>query len=152
MASDTATRAGTVIPAVFRGVLLSVVLVAGVVLGLVGMHTLNLHGTAAAEAPAAVSASDPGHAEAHPAGMTSHEVGQESAGGQMSCAGCGTDEHAGMAMVCVLALLLLLLLVAPPHLLREWTRVAVRSPLGRDAFLSILTRGPSLHVLCISRT
>lgn len=137
---------------VFRGVLLSVMLVAGVVLGLVGMHTLNLHGTAAAEAPAAVSASGSDHAGAHAVGMSSHESGQESAGGEMSCAGCGTDDHAGMAMVCVLALLLLLLLVGPPHLLREWTRVAVRSTLGRDASVTILPRGPSLHVLCISRT
>jgi phage tail tape-measure protein len=57
MAPVAATRSGRGSSSVFRGVLSGVMLVTAVIIGLLAMHTLNLHGTAAAEAPATMSMS-----------------------------------------------------------------------------------------------
>ncbi len=144
------TRPGRGRASVFRGVLLAVLLVTAVIVGLLAMHTLNLHGTAAADAPAAMSMSASAHESDHVGtAMSAHggAAGEDST----SCAGCGTDDHAGMAMMCVLALLLVLLLVVPPSALRGWTRAALLTPLA-ETFTARLPRAPSLHVLCISRT
>ncbi|MEA1261601.1 DUF6153 family protein [Microbacterium sp. STF-2] len=153
MAPVAATWSGRGSSSVFRGVLSGVLLVAAVILGLLGMHTLNLHGTAAADTPAAaisaaMTVSEPVSAhhgtaqvQAHPSGTTG-----------MSCAGCGTDDHAGMAMMCVLALLLALVLLIAPGVLRGWTAMLLRSPLLEVLAARVLPRAPSLHVLCISRT
>ncbi len=89
------------------------------------------HGTAEAQA----------HPSEDPSGTTA-----------MSCAGCGTDDHAGMAMMCVLALLLALVLLIAPGVLRGWTAMLLRSPLLEVLAARVLPRAPSLHVLCISRT
>lgn len=152
MAPVAATRTGRSFRSVFRGVLLGVLLVAAVIVGLLAMHTLNLHGTAAADAPAAMSMAAPGPAH------SSHDTAAGPASGDtqgdrgMSCAGCTTDDHSGMAMICVLALLLVMLLLAPPRLLRRGPGTVLRTPLAETHLARLLPRPPSLHVLCISRT
>lgn len=136
---------------VFRGLLLGVLLVAAVIVGLLAMHTLNLHGTAAADAPTTMSVSAAESDAAHHGPAPAHSSGGPTSAGDLSCAGCGTDDHAGMAMLCVLALLLVLLLLVPPSVLRGWTRTVIRDPLTTTV-TGLLPRTPSLHVLCISRT
>lgn len=137
---------------VFRGVLLGVLLVAAVITGLLAMHTLNLHGTAAADAPGAISMSagsaESGH-HAAPASSASHG---SSGTPDISCAGCSSDDHTGMATMCVLALLLLLLLLLPPRLRRGWVATLLPHPALEGGFARVIPRAPSLHVLCISRT
>ncbi|MFJ6531114.1 hypothetical protein [Microbacterium sp. NPDC091662] len=161
MAPMAATRSGRGSSSVFRGVLSGVLLVAAVILGLLGMHTLNLHGTAAADAPAAATSaamtvSEPVSAhhgtaqESAPA--QAHPSGSPSGTNAMSCVGCGTDAHSGMAMMCVLALLLALVLLIAPGVLRGWTAMLLCSPLLEVLAARALPRAPSLHVLCISRT
>ena len=148
------TRPGRGIPSVFRGVLLALLLVTAVIVGLLAMHTLNLHGTAAADAPAAMSMSMSMSTSAHESGHVGTDMaalGGVAGDDGTSCAGCGGDEHAGMAMMCVLALLLVLLLVVPPSASRGWMRVALLTPLT-DPLTARLPCAPSLHVLCISRT
>ncbi|QYM62977.1 hypothetical protein [Microbacterium sp. Se5.02b] len=154
MASALATRPGKSFRGVFQGVLLVGLLATGIIVGLLAMHTLNLHGTAAADAPTSLSASVSEPAAAHHVSAAAHDSGHGSGDRDMSCAGCGTDDHAGMAMACVLALLLLLLLVAPPHLLRAWTRLFLWSPLdgvpGRGSSPRALS-ARSLHQSYLSR-
>lgn len=162
MAPVAATRNGRGSSSIFRGVLSGVLLVAAVIVGLLGMHTVNLHGTAAADAPAtvAMSVSEPasthhGTAQvqtpAHAQPQT-HPSGSSTSAADTSCAGCGTDDHAGMAMMCVLALLLALLLLIAPAALRRWSGAMFRPPFTDSVRARLLARAPSLHVLCISRT
>ncbi|MFK3678895.1 DUF6153 family protein [Microbacterium sp. NPDC090218] len=152
MAPVAATRFGRGSSSAFRGVLAGALLVAAVILGLLGMHTLNLHGTAAADAPAAVAMSVADPASAHHGTAQAHTSGDSTGTAEMSCAGCGTDDHSGMAMMCVLALLLALGLLIAPGVLRGWTGILRRSPLIETLAARPLPRAPSLHVLCISRT
>lgn len=124
---------------VLQGALLVIVLVGGVVLGLLGMHALDTHGTPGAHAVA-------GHtAPAHPAASAAHE-----AGGADEAVVPGDPVHDGGA-ACVLALLgeLLLLLRPSRALLTGPLLRALRSPVEAAA---APLRPPSLHVLCISRT
>lgn len=147
-----ATRSGRGLGGVFRGVLLAVLLVTAVIVGLLAMHTLNLHGTAAADSPASMTMS----AAAAP-GTVHHDATSAKGSGSpagdrgTSCAGCTTDDHAGMATMCVLALLLILLLVIPPQVLRAWASATLRPHLT-EVLTTRIPRAPSLHVLCISRT
>lgn len=152
MASVAATRTGRGSHSVFRGVVLGVLLVAAVIVGLLAMHTLNLHGTAAAEAPASMSmaASEPAHASHSPA--TAAASGDAQSERSVSCAGCSADDHSGMAMICVLALLLAMLLLIPPGVLRRGPGTVLRTPLAEVVLARLAPRPPSLHVLCISRT
>ena len=144
MASATATRSGKSLRAFFRCVLLGGLLVAAVIVGLLAMHTLNLHGTSAAHAPA-ITVSATGTEGAHHSAGGVHESG--------GLAGdLGSGDHLGMAMACVLALLLILLILVPPRLLRGWMRALPRSSLVARFIDRMLSRAPSLHVLCISRT
>lgn len=145
-------RAGRGSHSVFRRVLLGVLLVAAVIVGLLAMHTLNLHGTPAADTPSAMSmaASDPAPASPHAA--DGHGSGSSQDERSMSCAGCGTDDHSGMAMMCVLALLLVLLLLVPPRVLRGGAGTVPRTAPAEILIARLLPRPPSLHVLCISRT
>lgn len=114
-------------------------LVLGIVVGLLGMHALNTHGSAnphtvVTHAAAATVSSAPHHASEIPA-----EAAMPSEAGH------------GAAAVCVLALLggLLLLLRRPSLALSD----APGCMLPVRAFRSApLPRPPSLHVLCISRT
>ena len=147
-----ATRSGRGLGGVFRGVLLAILLVAAVIVGLLAMHTLNLHGTAAADSPASMTmsaAAAPGTAHHDTAGA--HDSGAPADDRSMSCAGCAGDDHLGMATLCVLALLLILLLVIPPHALRGWASATLRPHLI-ETLTARAPRAPSLHVLCISRT
>lgn len=153
MAPVAATRSGRGSSSVFRGVLSGMMLVTAVIIGLLAMHTLNLHGTAAADAPATMSMSaavDQPTAPHSTAEM--HAQGSPTSSSDTSCAGCATDDHAGMAMMCVLALLLALLLLVPPRVLHGWTRSLLRPSLDEDLTAQVRPRAPSLHVLCISRT
>ena len=124
---------------VLQGALLAVVLVGGVVLGLLGMHALDTHGTAGAHAMAGVSAPE------HPSVSSAHAAG----GAETAIAPADAAGDGGAA--CVLALLGGLLLLLRP------SRIALAGPLLRalrssvDAAAAPL-RPPSLHVLCISRT
>lgn len=153
MAPVAATRSGRGSSGVFRGVLLGVMLVTAVIIGLLAMHTLNLHGTAAADAPATMSMSAAvDQPTAHHATAEMHVPGGSPSGSGMSCAGCTTDDHTGMAMMCVLALLLALLLLVPPRVVHGWTRSMLRPSLVEDLTAQIRPLTPSLHVLCISRT
>ncbi|AZS40285.1 hypothetical protein CVS54_01611 [Microbacterium oxydans] len=159
MAPVVATWSGRGSSSVFRGLLSAVLLVAAIILGLLGMHTLNLHGTPSAEAPAAVAmpvsdtATTPAHHAAAPHGAAqAHPSGNSTNAGDMSCAGCGSDDHAGMAMMCVLALLLALALVIAPGALRAWATTVFRSSPTGALTSRALPQTPSLHVLCISRT
>ncbi|WP_226532969.1 DUF6153 family protein [Microbacterium paraoxydans] len=152
MAPAAATWSGRSSSSVFRGLLSAVLLVAALIVGLLGMHTLNLHGTAAADSPAAVATSADESASAHHGAVEAHPSGTPTGSAETSCAGCGTDDHSGMAMMCVLALLLALVLLFAPGVLRGWTQPLLRSPLLAFSRARVLPRAPSLHVLCISRT
>ena len=151
MASATATRSGKSPRAFFRCVLLAGLLVAAVIVGLLAMHTLNLHGTPAAHAPA-ITVSATGTEGAHHSAGGVHESGGSAGDLGSACTDCGSGDHLGMAMACVLALLLILLILVPPRLLRGWTRTLPRSSLVARFTDRMLSRAPSLHVLCISRT
>ncbi len=125
---------------------------AAVVIGLLAMHTLNLHGTPAAHTPAAITASASDAVGAHHAAAGTHESSGTASDLGPGCADCGGGTHLGMAMACVLALLLVLLVLVPPRLLPGWMHTAPR-PLLVERFIDwLLSRAPSLHVLCISRT
>lgn len=118
-------------------------LVLGVVVGLLGMHALNTHGSAnphtvVTHAAAATVSSAPHHASETRAETTAKTAMPSEAG------------H-GAGAVCVLALLggLLLLLRRPSHALSDASGCM---PPVRAFRSAPLPRPPSLHVLCISRT
>ncbi|MCT1767344.1 DUF6153 family protein [Brevibacterium casei] len=158
MAPVAATHSRRGLRGLLRCVLFGGLLVAAVIAGLLAMHTLNLHGTPSAHAPAALSVTVADSGEAHQGvahhssagfdGLTSgtaHDPGG-------SCADCGGGTHLGMAMACVFALLLVLLALVPPRLLPGWMHIAPL-PLLVERFIDrLLSRAPSLHILCISRT
>lgn len=152
MARVAATRSGRSSSSVFRGVLSGVLLVTALIVGLVGMHTLNLHGTAAADAPTAVMMTAGESASTHHGTAQGHLSGNPTGAAEMSCAGCSSDDHAGAAMMCVLALLLVLVLLIAPGMLRNRSGILFQSPLIETLTARFLPRAPSLHVLCISRT
>ncbi len=111
MAPVAATHSRRGLRGLLRCVLFGGSLVAAVIAGPLAMHTLNLHGTPSAHAPAALSVTVADSGEAHQGvahhssagfdGLTSgtaHDPGG-------SCADCGGGTHLGMAMACVFALL-----------------------------------------------
>lgn len=120
---------------------LMVLFSAGVVIGLLGMHTLSSGHSE--HSVTSVSASQHGHTESDGAQQALDE----------GCADCGsTQGHTALMLVCVLGLLVsVLLLVRPtPGVLR------LRGPAtsSRDLLVpdSWVPRTPSLHELSISRT
>lgn len=129
-----------------RAVLLGATIVIGVLLGLVSMHTFGLHGTSAqTSATVAVDAGDHramADASAHNSTQTSDSVG---------CVGCG-DGHVGLALMCVFVLLAVALFLLLPRLLQSWDCAPTRAGPSFRPIFRILSRAPSLHVLCISRT
>lgn len=135
-----------------RRVVLGGLLVAAVALGLLAMHSLNLHGTAAAHAPAAISVSASDAVGAHHGTAGAHESSGTASDVGGTCADCGGGDHLGMAMACVLALLLVLLILMPPQLLPRWMLTAPRPLVVARIIDQLRSRAPSLHVLCISRT
>ncbi|BDZ59304.1 MULTISPECIES: DUF6153 family protein [Micrococcales] len=152
MAVTAARRSRKGLQGFLRRVVLGGLLVAAVVIGLLAMHTLNLHGTAAAHAPAVISVSTSDAVGAHHGAAGTHESGGTASDLGGTCADCGAGTHLGMAMACVLALLLVLLILVPPRLLPGWMHTAPRPLLVARSIDRLLPRAPSLHVLCISRT
>lgn len=125
-----------------QGTLLLVVLVAGVVLGIVGMHALDRHGThSSGTGQAAVVHAEHASAPSVPAG---------DAVGQPDCADCGGG-HSSMWMVCVLALIAAVVLLMRPV---GWTSAPpIRARVAHlvESVVAVRARAPSLVVLCISR-
>ncbi len=157
--------------------LLAAVLVVMVALTVLSMHSLHLHaGTASPQgsrASEASTAGDPAHATEHHA-TEHHAAGHDSArhhgavaavagadvgmqghdGGAAGDAGCATCPagHLGLAITCLVALLLVLALVVRPG---AWVLSAGHGGRAGPApglVHRILSRPPSLTVLCISRT
>jgi len=151
MTSQAATRSGKGLQGFFRRVLLGGLLVAAVIVGLLAMHTLNLHGTPVAHAPAVISVTATDADHTHHGAVSSHES-SATADDPRGCADCGTGAHLGMAMACVLALLLALLVLVPPRLLPGWLSSRPRPALVVRVVDRMRSGAPSLHVLCISRT
>jgi len=152
MVSVPVTRSGRGFQGIFRRVLLGGLIAFGIIVGLVTMHTLNLHGTPAAQAPAAISVSAPDTGEADHGAGGQHVSGDTVKEHEGTCADCGAGYHLGMAMACVLALLLVLLVLTPPRLLLGWMHIQPRAYPQVRLTDRVLLRAPSLHVLCISRT
>lgn len=153
-----------------RALLTVVALAAGVILGLLAMHSLNSHATAAGHGDTVVVGhggtvvvghSDVAHSETvvGTADGADGEVTAASAGApglpsETACATC-SDGHDMAWTACVLALLVAIVLLARPA---AWWR-KVRQVLDRRgrALRSFLDARdtldpPSLTVLCISRT
>lgn len=125
-------------PGLWRWALI-VLFAAGIVLGLLSMHTLSAgHG-----APPAATAADHGHAGA---------MGEQP-GGDVGCADCGSPGgHESLTMVCVLGLLVTLLLIGrsthgPLHV-----RGPAAPAIGLPIAVPSVARPPSLDELSISRT
>ncbi|MGC5617693.1 DUF6153 family protein [Georgenia sp. Z1491] len=153
MVSVPATRSERAPRGIFRRLLWGGLLVAGIIVGLVAMHTLNLHGTPTAQAPAAISVSAPEAGEAHHAAVGQQTSSDTAKNHEGACADCGASDHLEMAMACVLALLLALLVLMPPRLLPGWMHSNPRSDHPQVRLtVRVPLRAPSLHVLCISRT
>lgn len=153
MMSVPVTRSGRGPKGILRRVLLGGLLAVGIIVGLVTMHTLNLHGTPAAQAPVAISVSAPDTGETHHgAAVGQHVSGDTAKDHEGTCADCGAGDHLGVAMACVLALLLVLLVLVPPRLLPGWTHIQPRAEPPVRLTDRVLLRAPSLHFLCISRT
>ncbi|MEV8368309.1 DUF6153 family protein [Microbacterium sp. NPDC064584] len=127
-----------------RSVLLLIAVTAAIIVGLLAMHSLNSHTETAAPAAAAPMHE---HGTANP-GVVDHGTTQPATDGD--CADCGG--HASMlAMACVLALLIVSLLLFLPRVGISWG-AALRAGPALTARAAVLTRPPSLLVLCISRT
>lgn len=143
-----------------HGALLAVALVAGVILGLLGMHAFDAHGTAhAGSVGAHAMATDgadagaaTGHSHADAAmGRADDVAASASAHGSAADSGCVACGAGGLAAACVLALLAGVLLLLVP---RSWTTPSALRGLfdGTPPLGGVLSlRAPSLHVLCISR-
>jgi hypothetical protein len=126
-----------------HSVLLLIAVTAAIIVGLLAMHSLNSHTETAAPATAAVHE----HGTANP-GAADHGTTQPATDGD--CGDCGG--HASMlAMACVLALLILSLLLFLPRVGITWG-AALRAGPALIARAAVLSRPPSLLVLCISRT
>lgn len=135
-----------------RRVLLGGLLVMGVIVGLLTMHTLNLHGAPAVEASTAMSIPAV-HAEHDPhSAVVALQPGGTADDSSRTCADCGTGDHLGMVMACVLALLLVIVLLVPPRLLPGWMHRPSRPVLRTRTERHVFSRAPLIHVLCISRT
>ncbi len=151
MTAGRVMRSGKGLQGFFRCIVLGGLLVAAIIVGLLAMHTLNLHGTPAAHAPA-VAVSAPGTEGVHHSAGGIHESGGSAGDLGSGCTDCGSGEHLAMAMACVLGLLLVLLILVPPRLLPGWIHAPAQPFLLTRLINSMLSRAPSLHALCISRT
>lgn len=135
-----------------RSALLAVVLATGVIVGLLGMHALDVHGTV----HAAVGTHGPTvgvHAEYGSVSADALAAAPSSGGALLSSSGCADcDAGGGMWAACVLALLAGLLLLLVPRAHRR-LHPALSRLLSREVFAdAAFPRPPSLIVLCISRT
>jgi len=118
-----------------------------IIVGLLGMHTLNAASSGHGAAPS--------H---HAAVVTTHletETGETLLGTECD-AGCHANTvpgHEDMMTACVLALLVGMLFLAPPTLLQRFGALPTATAnFWRFSSTSVLPRPPSLLVLSISRT
>lgn len=124
-----------------RTLLLMIALTGVVIVGLLAMHSLNLH-----------SSADSGHQSSTAADASSTSNSHATAA-EDSCADCGTGHSDMLAMACVLALLAVVLILARPRITRLWLALRPRPGPGLPApFRAEVLHPPSLIVLCISRT
>ncbi len=155
MVPDTALRFGSGASALLRYAVFVGALVATIIAGLLAMHTLNLHGTPVAHAGVSVVVIESGHADhgAAQSGVEGTSPSREAAhGATRSLADDVGGGHLGLAMACVLVLLLLVLLFAPRRPLLGSARTSFPLTPIVGSFGGVLSRAPSLHVLCVSRT
>lgn len=128
-----------------RTLLIVVTVTAGIIVGLLAMHSLNSH-----TAASAVTATSTVVSHAEVADDTYHR--DSAAGGDAGCVDCG-EHQAMLVMACVLALLVTVLLLTRPSLWwRAGTHPARAGPSAVLTCISHRARPPSLIVFCISRT
>jgi hypothetical protein len=128
-----------------RTFLVMIAITAGIVAGLLAMHSLNTHATSTGH-PDTVTTAAAGSHHAHDAAP----VGEAAAG---ECGDCAGGHDTMMWMACVLALLATVLILA--RISRSW-----QTPDPERGSPTVLlwparrapVHPPSLHVLCISRT
>lgn len=131
-----------------RGVLTIILLAASIIVGLLAMHSLNIHADAAERHDTVAGTSD--------TVAVSVPLGAHSAAAATTpeCADCGNDGSMAW-MACVLALIAAVILLIGP-LTRWWTAATrPRDSGGRGGWpaqAQALPPPPSLTVLCISRT
>ncbi|QUY62964.1 Hypotetical protein [Gulosibacter molinativorax] len=141
----------------------SIVAVA-IVLGLLAMHGLNLHGTASEHAASGTAivgadAAESGHSAHFDTSLRSYSVGDTSSGASALPVtqgghhdGSGGPHHASILMTCALVLLLFFVLAAPRGMLGRVLHPFPALFSGTSPASRVLSRAPSLQVLCISRT
>ncbi|MDO8383948.1 MAG: DUF6153 family protein [Microbacterium sp.] len=140
MPTTTLTRVAR--PPEFWRWALDVLFAAGVMIGLLGMHTLSVgHGDPAMTTVSAAAAHD------------QMSMMDEHAAAESGCVDCGsTGGHEALMLACVLGLMATFLLLIRPGI----DLFRVRGPsLRMVAFLASVARSPwppSLHELSISRT
>ncbi len=121
-------------------------LVVAVVVGLLGMHTLDLGGT---EAGVAGATSERSGATHHAAAVSDDADAASTAHG---CATCEASGHLAMTAACVLLLLAVGLALTAPGIRPAWLHERAPAVDGRPPRSGMPSRAPSLHALCISRT
>lgn len=128
-----------------RRIVLGAVVVAAVIVGLLAMHTLNLHGNSATHGSTTGSVVSPD---------VGHETTAIDAGTQhlSDCEGRLAEEgHTAAAAACVLVLIMLLTLLLTPRYLGNWLPTSPRPGPAQRILHVVQPRPPSLEVLCISR-
>lgn len=130
-----------------RNVMVVLAVSIAVIVGLLAMHSLNTHAVSAEPSTWTVAQAT--------AQMNVHHGPAAPADPEVGCAACGQGEHSSAWMACVIGLLLTLLLLTPRRGLgnafRETRGERVPRLLWAVRFLAA-PPGPSLNVLCISRT
>lgn len=139
---------------VVHGLLLVVGLIAALIVGLLAMHTLNLHGAAAAHVPTSASSVEATGA-VHDHDSAAHPAAQSASAGHVAaaaiCGECATG-GSGLAVACALILLFAGMLLLAPRTRGSWWRPAPIAPPSRNPRSPVRSRAPSLEMLCISRT
>ncbi len=128
-----------------RNLLIVVLAVAGLVFGLISMHSpqVSLH-TGISGSSIAVSATH--HGEAMTTGMGGFTT-------DSGCQGPCTPDHSMTVMMCILALLASVLLAAPIRAIRAQQRFRLlAAPVSGFLVTAAFPRAPSLDALSISRT
>lgn len=115
------------------------------------MHALGLHGTTAAASGEILSAAHHASAVEHTS-LGDHAVAPSGIDGGCPSTECITDNHAHLAVSCVVALLLGLLIMAPPRVFPRVRQIRRRMASTVWTFERVQLRAPGLQVLCISRT
>lgn len=165
---------GTRISRILRHLPAAGIVAVALILGLLGMHGLNLHGTASEHmtgsvAIVAVDATEHAHSahfdtslrdySASETSLRDYSVSETSLRNYSASdttlrnhSASDDAQHMGMAMTCALVLLLFFVLAAPRGMLSRVSRSHTASVSKISPPPLALSRAPSLHVLCISRT